>query len=116
MNTISRLSSFVLILFLCLFISSCATRGIPSISATTWTGADSDGDYYVFHFKSSGELHYKSPTGFWTKATWKQTGDKVYMETNNKYSEYFGTIRGNKIKGTARNVKGKKWKWSATRQ
>ena len=113
MSAIFRLNSFVLILFLCLFLSSCAAR---SISATTWAGTDSEGQYYVFHFKSSSALHYKSPTGFWTRATWKQSGNEVYMETNNKYSEYFGTIRGKQMQGTARNIKGKKWRWSATKQ
>lgn len=90
--------------------------GVQSISATTWAGTDSEGHYYIFHFKSSGALHYKSPTGFWTRGTWKQDGAEVYMETNNKYSEYFGTIKGNHMQGTVRNIKGKKWRWSATKK
>jgi hypothetical protein len=74
---------------------------VVSVSGTTWVGTDSDGDYYEYHFMSDGSLHYKSPTGFWKNASWKQEGSMIYMETNNKYTERNGTIRGHTMEGNA---------------
>ena len=93
-----------------------AQRGVERVAGTTWAGTDSQGDYYEYHFMPDGSLHYKSPTGFWKNGTWKQDGDQIYMETNNKYCERFGTIRGTTMKGHAKNVAGGAWNWSATKQ
>jgi hypothetical protein len=84
-----------------------------NVSGTTWVGTDSDGNYYEYSFQADGALHYKSPSGFWTNGTWKQDGDSIYMETNNKYSEYQGRISGTHIEGKAWNVKDKHWTWVA---
>jgi len=79
---------------------------VESITGTIWAGTDSDGDYYEYHFKTNGALHYKSPTGFWKNGTWKQEENEIYMETNNKYTERQGIISGNRMEGQAWNVKG----------
>jgi hypothetical protein len=84
-----------------------------SVAGTTWAGTDSDGDYYEYHFQPDGALHYKSPTGFYKKGSWKQDGDAIYMETNNKYSERQGQISGTRMTGNAWNIKGRKWTWQA---
>jgi len=87
-----------------------------SVSGTTWVGADSDGDYYEYTFQADGALHYKSPSGFWKNGNWKQDGDSIYFETNNKYSEYQGHISGTHMEGHAWNVKDRKWTWAADKQ
>ena len=93
-----------------------SAKSEPSgVSGTIWTGMESDGDYYEFFFMSDGNLHYKSPTGFWTVATWKQDGNKIYMEFNNRYAEREGTIQGNRMEGDGWNVMGKRWTWSLER-
>lgn len=86
-----------------------------SVAGTIWTGWESDGDYYEFYFMKNGSLHYKSPTGYWTVATWRQDGNEIYMEFNNKYAERQGTITGNRMEGDGWNVKGLRWTWSAER-
>ncbi|NQT15803.1 MAG: SUMF1/EgtB/PvdO family nonheme iron enzyme, partial [Planctomycetes bacterium] len=89
---------------------------VPSVAKTMWAGTDSDGDYYEYHFKKGGALHYKSPSGFHDNGTWKQDGISIYCEMNNKYSERRGSIRGERIEGDAWNVKGKRWTWSVEKQ
>ena len=92
---------------------SAANSTVASVAGTTWVGTDSDGDYYEYTFQADGALHYKSPSGFWTNGTWKQDGDSIYMETNNKYSEYQGRISGTHMEGKAWNIKDKHWTWVA---
>jgi hypothetical protein len=92
---------------------STANHDVANVAGTTWVGTDSDGDYYEYHFQADGALHYKSPSGFHRIGNWKQDGNAVYMETNNKYSEYQGRITGTHIEGNAWNVEGRKWTWGA---
>ena len=84
-----------------------------SVAGTVWAGPDSEGTPYEYHFLPGGELHYQSPTGFWKNGTWKQDGATVYMETNNRYSERWGTITGLRMAGKAKNVTGAEWTFSA---
>ena len=95
------------------FAQSPNVSSVPNVSGTTWVGTDSGGNYYEYSFQADGALHYKSPTGFWTNGTWKQDGDSIYMETNNKYSEYQGRISGKHMEGKAWNVNNKEWTWVA---
>jgi hypothetical protein len=90
--------------------------GVPSVEGTMWAGKDSDDAYYEFHFQPYGELHYKSPSGFYTTDHWKQDGYTIYMEMTNKYAEYKGLIKGDKMEGNAWNVTGKTWTWRVERQ
>jgi hypothetical protein len=87
-----------------------------SIARTTWVGTDSDGDYYEYSFQSDGALHYKSPSGFYKNGSWKQDGNEIYMETNNKNTERKGTINGNRMEGDAWNVDGDQWTWVAEKK
>ena len=111
------------ILVALVLLSNCATTSrtsvrsdVVSVSGTAWAGTDSEGDYYEYYFMSDGSLHYKSPTGFWENGSWKQDGSTIYMETNNRYTERIGTIRGDIMEGNAWNVKGRRWTWSAKKQ
>jgi hypothetical protein len=87
-----------------------------SVAGTTWAGTDSDGDYYEYYFQANGALHYKSPGGFYKNGSWKQDGDKIYMETNKKYAERQGLISGAHMEGKAWNVKGQTWTWQAQKR
>jgi hypothetical protein len=89
---------------------------VPSVSGILWVGTDSDGDHYEYAFMPNGALYYKSPSGFHTFGTWKQDGDTIYMETNNKYSEYQGRIAGTHIDGKAWNLNNRTWTWVADKQ
>jgi hypothetical protein len=90
-------------------------QGIASLAGTTWSGTDSDGDYYVFTFEPDGTLAYRSPTGSYRNGKWGQYASAVYMEMNDHYSEYLGEISGDVIQGKAWNKPGRSWKWTVTR-
>ncbi len=92
------------------------TRGdtnFASVAGTVWGGTDSDGDYYEYHFEADGSLSYKAPQGFFKNGTWKQNGDAIYMETNQKFAERQGRISGSHMEGNAWNIRGEKWTWVA---
>lgn len=48
------------------------------------------------------------------KDEWSQKGKKVTISYNDHYATYKGTVKGNTITGTAKNIVGKKWTWTAT--
>jgi hypothetical protein len=110
---ISALLTLAVGLFMTAFVQKAMAQSAINVSGTTWVGTDSDGDYYEYTFQADGALHYKSPSGYWTNGTWKQDGDSIYMETNNKYSEYQGRISGTHMEGKAWNIKDKHWTWVA---
>lgn len=85
------------------------------VSGSVWSGVDSHGDEYEYHFNRDGSLYYKSPTGFWKNGTWKQDKRVIYMETNSRYSEYRGLITDKQMEGGAWNIRGMHWSWVAKR-
>ena len=88
----------------------------PSVLETTWTGKESDRECITYHFLPDGILHYEIESGSWKNASWKQDGNKIYFEMNAKFSEHYGTIKGNKMKGTGQNTQGHKWTWKAKKE
>lgn len=82
-----------------------------SIAGTTWSGTDSDGDYYVLTFDQDGTLAYQSPTGSYRNGKWTQSKNSVHFEMNDHFSEYSGKINGNIIQGKAWNKSGHRWRW-----
>lgn len=88
-------------------------EGPVKVAGTIWAGTDSDGTYTEYHFQVDGALHWNSTYGFWKNGTWRQDKNAIYMETNQKYSEYQGVITGTRMKGQAWNRKGHRWSWEA---
>jgi len=113
---ISALLTLCLSLFMTAFLQNARAQSAMNLAGTTWTGTDSDGDYYEYSFQADGALYYKSPSGSHTNGTWKQNGSSIYMETNNKYSEYQGRISGTHMEGNAWNTQNRKWTWVADLQ
>ncbi len=116
-----KLILFTLILIV--ILSGCFTNAkqsgqstAPGVSGTTWAGKDSDGEYYTYHFLTDGVLHYDTQSDSWQNGSWEQDGNNIYFEMNNKFSEQYGTIRGNKMKGTGHNTKGHEWTWKAKKK
>jgi hypothetical protein len=112
-TVISALFTFAIGVFMTASAQNASAQSVINVAGTTWTGTDSDGDYYEYSFQADGALYYKSPSGFWMNGTWKQNGNSIYMETNNKYSEYQGRISGTHMEGNAWNIKDRKWTWAA---
>src|SRR5271157_2839653 len=95
-----------------------AYGGVASLAGTSWNVVEtnSSGDRDIFNFMPDGTLSYSYQNGSYTNGTWKQNGDSVYIEMNNKLVEYKGRITGSHIEGTASNVKGENWTWTADKR
>jgi hypothetical protein len=90
---------------------------VVSLVGTTWSSTLLEGSGVEYEFRKDGILHYTYADGrSWTDAHWRQTGDRLYMEINNKYAEYTAVIKGNRMQGTGKNVTGKKWTWHAEKK
>jgi hypothetical protein len=98
--------------------STSANSTVASLAGSSWTvvETDTDGSRDIFIFLPDGTLSYSYQNGSYTNGTWKQDGDSVYIEMNNKFVEYQGRISGTHIEGTASNVKGHHWTWTADMQ
>ena len=88
-----------------------------SIEGTTWTGTDSDGDFYEYTFLPGGRLRYKTNTERKELVTfedkenvWAQNGPIVIILVQN-YSSQIGFLRGDRISGQAWNFKARRWTW-----
>ncbi len=68
------------------------------------------------YFVGDGTLTYKTPSGIWTVATWRQENNNIYFEMNNKFVEHRGTIHGNEMSGEGWTIKGHRGTWSVKKQ
>jgi hypothetical protein len=89
--------------------------GTESVEGTMWRGETTPGAIFIVRFERGGILCYTSPSGTWRNGTWKQNGSAIYLEMNQKYAEYRGVIRGDRIAGEAGNVNGDNWTWDVKR-
>jgi hypothetical protein len=76
---------------------------VQSVAGTTWFGEGVVADTR-YTFNADGSMTYAYNKATHTAGSWKQDGDKIYWETNNKYCEFEGTLSGNDITGKAWNV------------
>jgi hypothetical protein len=51
----------------------------------------------------------------YNRASWRQDGDKVYYEMNDRYCEFEGKFAGDAIEGESHNVVRKRWTTHLTR-
>lgn len=92
----------------------------PSLEGTTWSGTDSDGDFYNYTFLPGGALRFQVGTGSNAKQyedegdNWAQNGPIVIIVTT-QFATRQGLIRGNRMAGDAWNVKNHRWTWEATK-
>jgi osmotically-inducible protein OsmY len=95
-----------------------AASTVASIAGTSWNvvETDTDGSRDIFNFLADGTLSYSYQRGSYTNGTWKQYGDAIYIQLNNKFVEYQGQITGTHIEGTASNVKKENWTWTADKR
>lgn len=93
-------------------VPSSNTVTATDLVGTSWRGIDSDGDEYTLHFHADGRLEAETPRGPQRRASWSLSGNDIYFEFNNRYSEYRGTIKGDVMSGRAENTQGRRWTWS----
>jgi hypothetical protein len=112
---ISAFLTLALGLFMTAFAQNARSQSAINIAGTSWNvvETDTDGSRDIFNFLADGTLAYSYQNGSYTNGTWKQDGDSIYIEMNNKYVEYHGRISGTHIEGTASNIKKKNWTWTA---
>jgi len=87
-----------------------ASAQTPLIDDTEWVGIDSsDKLITTFRFEKSGVLAYYYNGTSYRNGTWKQDGTTIYFETNGKFREFRGKVKGDEIKGDSWNIKGHEW-------
>lgn len=85
-----------------------------SLANTVWTAVDKDEQPLVLRFQPDGKLEYVFGGETFRNGTWRQEGDAVAFEMNNKYVEYEGKRSGQALAGSAKDQKGQTWKWKAS--
>jgi hypothetical protein len=82
-----------------------------SIEDTEWVGPDTTENWITtYRFEKGGVLAYSYNGRSYRNGTWRQDGNTVYFETNNKYRETRAILKGDRLEGDSWNVTGKKWK------
>jgi hypothetical protein len=90
-----------------------------SLEGTVWEGRLIPEAVITVRFEKGGVLWYRysnNKGGGQRTGSWKQTGNSVYIETNQKYAEYNATVRGNRLVGSAHNVRPFQWTWEMERR
>jgi hypothetical protein len=90
---------------------------IPILAETVWSVYESDekANSY-FYFMPDGTLQTHFPygvVGVHEVGIWKQDGNAIYINMNNKFAEYHGLIEEDFMGGKAANVNGHTWNWHA---
>jgi hypothetical protein len=93
---------------------------VLNLEGSVWKTQDAEIGEQIWRFEHAGVLRYNNTRdGQIRTATWKQEGESLYIEFNNKfaaYREYRATVRTDALQGTASNIMDLKWTWSAKRQ
>lgn len=90
-------------------------KDAPPLVGTSWAGKTAEGWDMTIDFAADGKMTVSYNKASYTTASWKQDGDKVYYEMNNRYCEFNGKLAGDTIDGESHNVRGRKWSTTLTR-
>jgi hypothetical protein len=99
------------------FIPSKQQDTVPTLAGSNWLSTLDSYKDWSFHLRSDGVVVYVQLDHGkeFENGTWQQTGDELYIEFNNRFAQYRGVVRGNRISGTAQNLSGLQWNWGAVR-
>ena len=86
----------------------------PRLDKTAWVGRNTSDGFCIYRYRPGGVLNYTNNGGTSQNGTWWQIGNQVFMETNDHYADYQGTIAGDRITGTAFNITDYDWTWDVT--
>jgi uncharacterized protein (TIGR02996 family) len=87
----------------------------PLLTGTCWSGSEDDGTYLIWRFLPDGVLNYTEDGDDYQNGTWVQVGPFVAMEMNRHFADYEGFIKGDWVRGKAKNIRGREWRWKAKR-
>lgn len=82
---------------------------VPRVVGTTWNGSNGGNGTYDYMFNADGSFTAMLNGRPTSKGTWKQEGESLEWEFNNRYSVYTVTFKDGTFEGTASNIKGKSW-------
>jgi hypothetical protein len=78
---------------------------------TRWFGKTYENTDWTIIFEPNGGITNIENGHTYRVGSWKSTGpNTVWMELNNKYYEYRGTVTGDILSGDSSNVAGLRWK------
>ena len=109
-----RLALFALLLFTCAALAAPVPKALkkplaPQVVGTTWVGSNGNGGSYEYTFNADGTFSAAQNGRPYSKGNWKQDGDTLEWDFNNRYSVYTVTFASDTFEGTAVNIKGKSW-------
>jgi hypothetical protein len=88
-------------------------KPIPNVEGLTWVSDEQSVDLGIieYTFSKDGILDYKyiKNGSTYTGGSWKQSGEDLYWECNNKYVEYNLKFKDGNFVGSAKNIVGLKW-------
>jgi hypothetical protein len=118
----ARLAMLTLVLVLAAWPALAAPQLKPeknkeatAIAGTRWSGKTAEGWDMTIDFAIDGKMAVTYNGTSFNKASWRQDGDKVYYEMNDRYCEFNGKLSGEVIAGSTHNVAGKTWETRLTR-
>jgi hypothetical protein len=84
---------------------------VPQMVGTTWTGTNGGTELGTFEytFREGGQFTATRNGQPYSNGTWKQDGDTVEWEFNNRYAVYTLTFKEGGFEGAANNINGKSW-------
>lgn len=93
----------------------------PDLTNTTWVityqTPNEPVRNYDITFNSGGGMDNRHPNDVTPdNDRWEQHGKRIIMRINDAYVTYTGVIKGNTMKGTAKNQTGLTWKWTARKK
>jgi hypothetical protein len=87
-----------------------------SLIGTVWEGKIVYDDTSLIRFDPNGVLRIRYFQGTTMQANWKQQGDRIVIEINNKYVECEGFLRDGRLVGKAKNKAPTNWNWEMKRR
>ena len=90
-------------------------KDAPALAGTSWAGKTAEGWDMTIDFAAEGKMTVSYNGASYTRASWKQDGDSVHYEMNDRFCEFNGKFVGDAIDGETHNVRGRKWSTKLTR-
>ena len=91
-----------------------AIVNFPHLIDSSWVGDNStEWHRFILRFLPGGAFDYVQPEDN-TAGSWRQVGNVILVDVN-QYSKREGVIIGTEMRGSAWNLDGLAWKWTATR-
>ena len=88
------------------------------LSGTRWLGTESPEELgnWIFLLRPDGIVEYQQHDIELEDGRWRIEGSTIYMELNEQYAQYRGTVRHSRMVGEAQNINGDIWTWEAQRE